>query len=283
MKYIDQRERGITMVELLVVVGIIGVLSSVLLPALSVSRDQARSVQCVSNLKQLYLANAMFAAEHDGLYAPAAPDLDADGGGLVRWHGERPAPDQDFDANRGPLAEYLPDGRVKTCPVFFEYATRENSANAFESGTGGYGYNRSYLGGTEYDDWFPESLRHGTRDSNVRNPAETIMFADAAMAQNGHIIEYSFLEPPYFPTPDHPTGNESWGYSSPSIHFRHRGRANVLWADGHITSEKWEWAPDKNAYGASSRRWSIGWFGPKNNYYFDAGEKAAYGAVAESQ
>src|SRR5690606_11376645 len=75
-------------------------------------------------------------------------------------------------------------------------------------------------------------------------------------------------------SPEHPDGNPAFGFASPSIHFRHRGRANVLWADGHITSERWEWAPDRNVYGTLNRGWSVGWFGPRNNYYFTVNDKS---------
>lgn len=271
-----RRDGGFTLIELLVTVGIIGLLAALLLPALSRARQQARAVECVNNLRQLYLANAMFADEHDGHFAPAAPDIDQNGGGLTRWHGVRPNVDSDFDPKSGPLAEYLPDGRIKTCPAFFEYKNRKVSPNAFESGTGGYGYNRAYIGGRDHLEPFPESVRQGNIDTRVQDPGNTIMFADAALPQDGYIIEYGFIEPPYFPSPEHPHGNPAFGFASPSVHFRHYGHANVLWADGHITSEGMDWTTDTNIYGARNRRWAIGWFGPRDNRYFDAGDKAYY-------
>jgi type II secretory pathway pseudopilin PulG len=51
---------------LLVVIGIIAILIAVLMPALSRARDQARGVQCSSNLRQLILAAHMFAQDHKG-------------------------------------------------------------------------------------------------------------------------------------------------------------------------------------------------------------------------
>ncbi|HDP35574.1 MAG TPA: type II secretion system protein, partial [Candidatus Hydrogenedentes bacterium] len=66
---------GFTLIELLVVIAIISILASLLLPALSRARAQARSSQCVNNLRQLYLANIMYAAEHNGHYVPAAADM----------------------------------------------------------------------------------------------------------------------------------------------------------------------------------------------------------------
>ncbi|WP_428937556.1 type II secretion system protein [Fontivita pretiosa] len=63
------RSPAFTLVELLVVIGIIAVLISVLLPALGRARASAQAVTCRSNLRQLVLATTMFANEHDG-YLP---------------------------------------------------------------------------------------------------------------------------------------------------------------------------------------------------------------------
>jgi prepilin-type N-terminal cleavage/methylation domain-containing protein/prepilin-type processing-associated H-X9-DG protein len=57
---------GFTLVELLVVIGIIAVLIAILLPALNRAREAARSVSCMSNHRQLLFALMMYADEHDG-------------------------------------------------------------------------------------------------------------------------------------------------------------------------------------------------------------------------
>lgn len=278
---------GFTLVELLIVIGIVSILMALLLPALARAREKARSIQCASNLRQLYLANAMYASEHDGQYCPDAPDIDTTN--LVRWHGVREkisgdvwdAVYTDYDPKKGPLAEYLPDARVKECPVFFEYKRQGQVSSAFESGTGGYGYNGAYVGGSYHlYDWF-DSARYTTTalDSRVFEPSTTIMFADAAYPLEEGLIEYGELAPPYFPSPENPTGapddpeDPAWP-ASPSIHFRHNRRVNVVWCDGHISSEPWGWAHSQinnPFHNGDNYRWGVGWFGPKDNRYFYTG------------
>src|SRR5438132_14343606 len=58
--------RGFTLIELLVVIAIIAVLIAILLPALTRARQQAQRVQCLSNMRQVYICSMRYANDYRG-------------------------------------------------------------------------------------------------------------------------------------------------------------------------------------------------------------------------
>src|SRR5580658_1913042 len=70
----NHKGSGFTLIELLVVIAIIAILAALLLPALSLSKQQAQGAQCESNLKQLMVGWVMYSGENKFLPLSAAND-----------------------------------------------------------------------------------------------------------------------------------------------------------------------------------------------------------------
>ena len=278
---------GFTLVELLVVIAIIGILIGLLLPAVQAAREAARSTQCKNNLKQLLLACHLHCDTYRGAW-PAAGDTV----NLVRWFGARDAPDQPFDSHRGPLSPFFEsNAATKICPTFANYST-DNVSNicngntkAFEAGSGGYGYNQYYVGGTWYrHGWAStKSKTETTRIAEIQSLTRTVAFTDTAFtcgasgATGSFAIEYGFCEPPYFVNGPHPLLSPATPFQPlPSIQFRHASQtANIGWCDGHVSAGRMSGSKAGSSYyGGQPKEINIGWFGPlTSNVLFDIRDK----------
>jgi prepilin-type N-terminal cleavage/methylation domain-containing protein/prepilin-type processing-associated H-X9-DG protein len=259
--------RGFSLIELVIVVAIIALLLSILLPALASAREHARAAVCGSSIRQLAQANLQYVGENAGRVVPGAPRRSEN---LRRWHGVRGSASGAFDGACGPLVPHLgADARIRACPSFAQPVSA--AGVAFERSAGGYGYNLAYLGrvierNTPTSNFRVVTDLLGVQLERVRRPAATLMFADAAFAAPASgVIEYSFAEPRF-----HPEYLRQQARPDPSIHFRHRGGANIAWTDGHVDRQQRTFTWRSGLYEGEPARQQIGWFGATDdNREFD--------------
>ena len=240
---------------------VIAVLAALLFPVLAGARAKGRQSACASNLRQLAVANRLYADDHDGCFAPAAQGFfESD---TRRWFGAR-GPAGHFEPRDGPLVAYLRDGgALRRCPEF-------PTIGGFDQGTGGYVYNYFAVGGRVWRlGYVPEAFAQGMNEADLSKPAETAMFADGALDIGRGLVEYGFLAAP--PA----VSSRIWGADllDPTVHFRHHARANVVFVDGHVRSlPRVLSAETSPAYPAAApASHGIGWFGPvTGDTFYDA-------------
>lgn len=239
-----------TLVELLVVIGIIALLIAILLPALNKAREQAKATACMSNLRQMGIATALYITEHKhypGCYgnAPGVPDSFAIWPTRLRTmmkgsQGLFTCP------SRGPEYDWSNTGSVANVTHF---ATDRETGYGYRVGEPLLLHNASVFWSYGYNDWgsgqVPNStgtgliIRDGVptasdrqlglggdvfdaggrelKATRVRKPAEMIQITDSGVPT----AQYRFNVDPRDP-------NEA-----PAA--IHRGGSNVLWCDGHVT------------------------------------------------
>jgi prepilin-type N-terminal cleavage/methylation domain-containing protein/prepilin-type processing-associated H-X9-DG protein len=223
------KRRGFTLVELLIVIGIIAGLAAIVLSVFSHAREGGRKTTCQSNQKQILAALSMYLQDSDGRFPLGIQVTSVSPLDIGTW----------FDS----LLPYTKDQRVFQCPSdntliaetwpSFPVSYSANNTNLMLSGQTGHG------------------ARPPLHLSQVRSPSTTVFISDAATQTS--------LTPPYVTTSS--TEKENCWYllapdDSPSLgiatdnpdstvggpSLRHSGMSNVGFIDGHVKamhSQQW--------------------------------------------
>lgn len=212
------RLAAFTLVEMLIVVAIIGILASLLMPALHNAMNVAYSANCANRLRQLTIAQLSYAADNSEVIALATPDA----GNPSIWYGwDYPF----FGKNKatyistGRRNPYLDDIGMITCPQI---------KSAYESGDGWayYGGNISASadGLNGYTPAMPPVSYRRIFSRVSRLGSNNALLGDTWRVKSGAARTQWY----YF------TQADPAAWEGAALHMRHQGRTHLSFVDGHV-------------------------------------------------
>lgn len=154
---VTRSDKGFTLIELLVVIAIIALLLSVLMPSLNKAKETARRTMCNSDIKQIGLAELLYANDYAGRITPGI----------------------DRVTQNGFMTKLMGYG-IDTEDVFLCPSEKFRAKNAWGDYQGHYGINYDLAGDVEFYQGKPRwtLTSPGFKLSAARRPSDLIMFAD---------------------------------------------------------------------------------------------------------
>ncbi len=228
-----RRRAAFSLVEVLVSISVVALLMSLLAPSLGRARNQARSVTCMSRVRQLGLAFHAYAHDHDDYALPTCINA------RTFWWGQLNP--EGVDHTRGLMWPYLAgelrERGVYECPAQ-AYGTYGLQGKPFSEPddpkwiTSTYGYNGYFLSPSR-SGWSGIGHRPWQKVCSIQGADQVFVFADTLLSwdltgKRLNVSNTAMLDPPCL------FNGKTWQKNvSPTTCFRHLDQAAASFVDGH--------------------------------------------------
>ncbi len=221
-----KRRTAFTLVELLVVIGIIALLISILLPALNKARASAKALQCASHQRQIAAAILMYCNDNKGAFP--SNDLVLDSAYSYTWGW----------FTRPLVGRYLGDTNTRVAfytslNIYFCPATTYTYSSAGRPNYGGnfgIGYNTNPFARL----WKPDrnGRPHG-KLGTIREASKQLILADVG-GTNAGVLSSTWVQMYNGEAISYGGAGFATNPANGATSYRHRRKANVAFADGHV-------------------------------------------------
>lgn len=218
------KNRGFSLVELLVVIAMLAMLIGMLLPSMVMARDHSKQLICQTNLRQLISSAHAYAADNQDFY-PLALVSKKQGTTIVSscWDFTTTSVSGQKTVAAGILWQGSTTIKVQQCPAY------KGLSNWDIDPFTGYNYNASFIGGraTYKDDLSaPKVVIPSARISDVKSSGATAVFGDGEYSGGAN----KFMRSPLAGSLDADFTDRYAGAQG----FRHNKSTNVAYADASV-------------------------------------------------